>query len=349
MRHHWDSGGNKEFYEPENAYACTDSKGIQTIGFTDGSWKLQEDGTVKASVATGYSNQLVLYKKFGANIQVRADIKVSGAYPLAGIRLLASEEGNGNEGYLALLDYAQNKVVVAYEDSSGIKEIESAWMSDSLIDMKGKETTIYATVHNGKAYVQVGSTSYIKGANLSNLPSSGAYGVYIRNGSINVSMLNISTVDRYEPMEKMEIEIDGSTYQYGEVKRKDEDGKAIEYDKYGYLIYSGLNIEDLKEDVPDDEGGSALLDFDEDYRNIPLAKHDSWEGRKQIRVRMVDAGIWFSQFFIGDAEGFSVAYNSDSIGFMDTLNMLFKYRCKGIAMWTIGQEDPLIFEYLPNN
>lgn len=335
----WESGSNKVYYEPHDAYACTDSNGIRRIGFTDGRWILQNDGTVKASVSAGYSNQLVLYKKFKANIQVTATFEVSGTYPKAGIRLLATEEGNGNEGYLALLDYGSNKVRLVYENGPGnYTEIASAWMSDTLINLKGQTVTLYASVWNGKAYVRVEDRTYINGVELNNPPASGSYGVYISGGTIKVSLLNIATLDRYEPLEKMEVEIDDAIYKYGEVARVDKSGNPILYDKYGYLVYSGIDISETEDN----------LKWSEDYLNLPLANHPSWEGKKKIRVRMVDAGIWFTMFYIGDAEGFSIAYNSDLIGFIETTKMLYRHNCKGVAMWTMGQEDPLIFEYLPN-
>ena len=337
---YWNSGENA--VEHEGDMVCTDSQGVQTIGFSDGSWELQEDGTIQCTTGGNWSYQLVLYKPFSSNIQVQADIAITGTYPKAGIRLLQTEEGTGNEGYLALLDYAENKVKLVYESApQEYEEIASAWMSNQLIDMKGESVTLYATIHDGKAYVRVNDREYLSEISLTNAPTSGCFGVHVVNGGITLSRFNVSTVDRWEPLEKMEVTIDGNTYEYGEVDR------GLEYDEYGYLIYSGLNIEGLN----DNDQGSGEVggspDFSEDFQNRPLATHPSWRGAKTIYVRMKDAGIWFTNLYIGDSEGFSVAYNSDVIGFVETAKLLFDYQCKGVAMWTMGQEDPLIFEFLP--
>ena len=340
---YWNSGPIKRWHEGEGAYACTDDIGFQRKGFSNGSWTLQKDGSVKGSANTGASSQLVLYKKFKTNIQVRADIAVTGLYPKAGIRLLASEEGNSQQGYLALLDYAQNKVVLLYEDGTGVQtEVASAWMSAQLEGLKGSTVSMYATILNGKAYVRVGDRTYINGATLTTVPTSGAYGVYISAGTVTLTMFNVSSMDRWEPLEKLEVEIDGTTYKYGEVNR------GIPYDEYGYLIYTGLDIEGIDTGgggTPD--GGSASLEFDEDYKNLPIARHPSWVGPKQVKLRMVDAGIWIRNLYIGDSQGFSVAYNSDYIGFIHTTELINQYGCKGVAMWDIGQEDPLVYTYLP--
>src|SRR5690606_11170563 len=132
--------------------------------------------------------------------------------------------------------------------------------------------------------------------------------------------------------EKLKVEMDGQEYVFGEVPR------TVEYDEFGYLIYSGLAVESTN--VNETKWSS-------DYINEPLAIVPSWEGRKKIRVQMLDAGIWLSFFYIGDTEGYSVAYNSDLSGFITTSLLIHRYGCRGVAMWTIGQEDPLVFTYLP--
>lgn len=341
IQDHWESGSNKVYYEKEKAYACTDDQGIRKIGFSNGDWILQNDGRVKSGANAGTSNQLVLYHRLSCNVEVRADIVVSGTYPKAGIRLCADEEGNAKKGYLALLDYRQNKVVLAYEDGQGgFEEIASAWMSDSLINLKGKTVSIYATIHNNKAYVRVGKQEYLKGISLSNVPSKSAHGVYVESGTVVLSLFNVSTTDRYEPLEKLEIEIHDQIHSYGELERYDKNNNnRIPYDDFGYLIYSGVDIGETE---------PKGTEWDEDYNNLPLARVQSWMGQKSIKVRMVDAGIWFTKFFVGDAQGFSVAYNSDFIGFVETTKLLYEYGCRGVAMWTMGQEDPLIFDYLPD-
>src|SRR5699024_5076639 len=110
----------------------------------------------------------------------------------------------------------------------------------------------------------------------------------------------------YEPLEKVQVEVDGEIYKYGEVER------TIGYDEYGYLLYSGIDINSTE---------LEKQEWEEDYKNLPIATHEAWTGRKHVRVQMTDAGIWFKQFFIGDSEGFSVAYNSDFIGFVETTKL----------------------------
>ncbi|WP_188623070.1 hypothetical protein [Caldalkalibacillus thermarum] len=66
-----------------------------------------------------------------------------------------------------------------------------------------------------------------------------------------------------------------------------------------------------------------------------------------MRIRMVDAGVWLRNFYVGDGSEFSIAWNSDLEGFIKTLGFIREYGCKGVAMWTLGQEDPRVFTYLP--
>lgn len=334
------TGSNKVWSNNSDNWICTDNLGIHRRGFSSGAWSLTEDGNV-----IGNSGQLVLYRRIKANVRMEVSLAITGNRPIAGFRMLATEEGNDKEGYLAVLDYTQNRVVFGYEDGNGnFSEIASSWMQPNVQDSKGSFITMTATIIDNKAYVDVRGTTYINGAELTNRPPSGAYGVYVSGGEMELNLLNISTVDRWETLEKLEVEVDGEFYTYGEVDR------GLSYDNYGYLVYTGL---DLDQEVtpaplpPDEVGGSATLDFDLDYRNIPLARHKSWTDEKQVKLRMVDAGIWLRNLYIGDSEGFSVGYNSDYIGFIETTNLINKYNCKGVAMWDIGQEDPLIYTYLP--
>lgn len=331
IQDYFDSGTNPDTLK--NQTVCTDEKGVHKIGFSNGTWRLEKDGMVTGTADAGLTSQLVLYKKFACNIQIRADIAVSGTYPFGGIRFLASEEGNGNQGYLALLDYSMNRVSIVYEDGAGgWEEIAYAWMSEQLIHLKGQTVTMTVDVHEGKAFVKVGDRQYLSDVELPYPADAGAYGVFIKSGSFKLSFLNISTLDRYEPLEKLSVEVDGEIFHFGEVAR------TVEYDEYGYLIYSGLDVNSTE--IEEQE-------WSEDYVNEPLAIIPSWIGDLKIRVKMLDAGIWFSFFYIGDTEGYSVAWNSNVSGFVTTSHLINRYNCKGVAMWTIGQEDPLIFEYIP--
>ncbi len=74
----------------------------------------------------------------------------------------------------------------------------------------------------------------------------------------------------------------------------------------------------------------------------------AWQGNKEIELEFVDAGIWVKAVYIGDSEGFSIAWNGDTQALMKTADIIGAYNIKGIGMWTLGQEDTTVFSYLPD-
>ncbi|WLD92635.1 glycoside hydrolase [Alkalihalobacillus sp. AL-G] len=331
--------GTIEHRESDGGYVCID--GYYDTGMSKGTWKVQTDGAGTYVYGDGRSSwsQMILNKSFSTNLQIEADIRIStsDAYPVGGIRLLSQQEGYTDDGYLFLLDYRQNKMTLVYEKSGESPiEVDYSWMTQEIVDLKGKKTTVKAVVLNGKIYGYVNGWKYLEYTMPTDkMRNFGNYGVYVDNGQLRCYRLSLSSVDRYEPMEKLRVEIDGQSYGYGEVER------TVGYDEFGYLKYTGLNVSEDTEVNFDPER------FDQDYQNLPLATHTSWQGRKNVRVQLMDAGIWFRQLYIGDAEGYSVAWNSDITGFITTSAEINKYGCKGVAMWTMGQEDPKLFVYLP--
>ncbi len=129
------------------------------------------------------------------------------------------------------------------------------------------------------------------------------------------------------------VVVDGQRYTFGEVER------TVGYDKFGYLMYSGLDPESTEvEPHP----------WDLDYRPSPIATVPAWRGNKEIELEFIDAGIWARAVYIGDSEGFSIAWNGDAQALMKTADIIGAYNIKGIGMWTLGQEDTTIFGYLPD-
>lgn len=341
---------------------CIDQ--TRAVGFSYGKWTVSDDGTdaahARADLTSNYG-QLVLNKQFTTNIHVELDCRINetntqGAY---GVRVIA-EKGNPSTGWIARLNYGTGKV--EWIDLQNSANNRYADMSTSLKNGLGERYTITVQIINKNVRISVGSRLYLdfQADYLPQTTTGLAYGAYGTRCYIKVYRLNVSTLDRWEPMEKIRLIVDNQNFDYGEVARDRE------YDEYGYIIYTGLPG-DLTTAVraipPEDSGidhrtvpGRAGTIYETeiepeywnlDYQNIPIAKISSWIGKKDVTIEMRDPGIWLRSLYVGDAEGYSVAYNSDKIGFIRTSQLVLNYKCKGIALWTLGQEDPQIFDYIP--
>jgi spore germination protein YaaH len=298
-----------------------------------------------------------LNKKFSFNAHIELDCKVLPTDTNAkyGIRIMP-EDGNTGKGYAARMNFQTNQVeFIDFEDSSHNRYTD---MSVTLAGTEGERYTMKFQYLEGQISIWVGDRKYLDFP--FTLPAERAYGIYGTSCTVKAYRLNISTLDRFEPMEKIIVEVDGVKYPYGEVER------TVPYDDYGYLVYTGYpgNVSDALRSIPSDpdqiedassQGDRAGTIFETevipyrwnlDYRNLPITKVPSWIGNKQVKIYMEDPGVWLRSFYIGDSEGYSVSYNSDKTGFIRTSQMVLDYGCKGIAMWTLGQEDPKVFEYI---
>lgn len=337
-------------------------------GYTLGNWTATYGGESDYDYAYNDSRnasaQLMLNKAFSANmaidIELRADGTDRGNY---GIRILAVDK-NGGHGYIARLNYARQTVEIVWEDrANGVTEriIATKPMSDSLKTMNGQRIRLRAYVLGNKLSFWVEKNPYFNQIDITGRPSSGAYGIYVANSRLKVYKYNVSTLDRWERMERMEVITGGQTYYFDEVERKAD----TVYDEFGFIVktcYPG-EIADAIAIIGDDSGGATVGDstvagtiletqadpnfeWSNDYKNKALAVVPSWQGKQDVTIRFRDAGIWFRNLYVGDNEGMSVAYNSDRIGFIKTANFVNTYGCKGIALWTLGQEDPTIYSYI---
>lgn len=354
----YNSGSGPNEHQVGNKTYCI--SGVSAKGYSKGAWRVRDDGQDAAHIWNDTGNdfkQLMLHKKFSANLHIEVDCVVNKNNSRAkyGVRIM-SEAGNVDQGWIACLNFELGRV--EWIDLQNPSNNKYAEMSSTLKSGVGGRYLVTVQKLNGRVRVIVGERVYLDFS--ATLPTA-AYGVYAKDCVIRVYRLNVSTLDRWEPMEKFEITLDGKKYQFGEVKRN------VPYDEFGYLIYTGLpgNLTEAVRAIPSESestNGQASQvtgrkgtifeteivpeDWNLDYKNIPVAQVPSWLGPKTVTIEMKDPGIWLRTFYVGDSEGYSVAYNSDKIGYIRTSQMVLDYKCKGIALWTLGQEDPQVFEYI---
>lgn len=350
-----------------NYYTKTNS--TNNPGYSIGDWKaynISEFDYSHAFIDTTDqtvlpSAQLMLNNAFSSGLAIDIEIRGDAANLNAvyGVRALATAK-TASSGYACVLDYSTETVRISWEDGISSTTYFSTEMSAALKTMNGNRLRIRVYVLNGKISLWVNDRVYFDRVTMPIIPSGGAYGIYAKNVKLKAYKYNVSSLERYERMERLEIVTNGQTYYFDEVERKPE----TIYDEYGYINFTGYPAE-IVDDVPDiqnpDGSGTTtpqsiatVIDlqvdpnfaWSNDYKNKALSVVPSWQGKQDVIIRFKDAGIWFRNFYVGDNEGMSVAYNSDRIGFIKTANFVADYGCKGIALWTLGQEDPTIYSYI---
>ena len=68
-----------------------------------------------------------------------------------------------------------------------------------------------------------------------------------------------------------------------------------------------------------------------------------------VTVTPKDINIWTARgFFLGDADGFSILYYQDVDSIVYWANQAaYRWGLRGIAIWSLGQEDLRLWEALP--
>ena len=205
-------------------------------------------------------------------------------------------------------------------------------------------------MHNGKGrfYVGYGVKQVFIGQNVTHSGSvntttgevtltrtaGGACGIHASTTITRVYRLTISTTDKWEPLEKFAIEIDGVMHNFGELARP-----FTSYDEFGFINYSGLD-----ENVTRTDPTPVPMDYQFFIQQVP-----GFFGSKDIKIHFLDPGIWFANLYVGEAAGCSITYAGDSYSFLNLMNISVNdYGAKGIGLWTLGQEDPQVFQLVPD-
>lgn len=327
------------------------------IGYSQGKWtqkgyRLHFDS--KENSAS--SGQCVLSKQWSVNLSIEADIEiVSGAQ--AGIRFYAQSQGTVADGYVFRVDMKRGVRELVFEDyATGTSKVVASQPIGNV--GYGTETTFKALLHNGVGQFFIGGVqAFVAGDNnqvthegsvdtatgkVTLTRRSGAVGIYANNSEIYCSHLGIGTTDRWETLEKFEVIVDGTTREFGRINRT-----GYSYDEFGYLIYSGLNEKSIRDSTQypfEEDATKVSLDYE-----VTVFDWASWQGRKDVKIKLCDAGVWFGELLIGDKEGMSVIWAGDAWSFLDVMNMAVNdYGAKGIGLWAMGQEDPKVWELVPD-
>lgn len=290
-----------------------------TDGFATGNWTVPNTTETGHALGTG---ELVVNFLYGGNVQVETEFIQTGS-GRAGIRFAGTAV---NDGY----DFVLEGQTLSLSLNGSV--IASGTVSATI----GSKIKLRVKMINGQGYFYFGySHMQVFGGWYSlSRTAGGACGVIASGSNIKVYNLSIGTLDAWEPMEKLEIVVDGIVYPTGEIPR------TVGYDEYGFIQYSGVDEKSTRTS----ETSGVSLDYE-----FNLAFMPSFVGKKDIAVRLVDAGVWYSTLYLGDANGCSIIWAGDADSFVNTMNRAVGlHGAKGIGMWTLGQEDPRVFEMVPD-
>ena len=140
----------------------------------------------------------------------------------------------------------------------------------------------------------------------------------------------------YEPYEQFDVTFpDGSVTQYGRISRSnctwDEEFQV--FTLTSDIEESATRSESISMDYEFYHSGQLNLECGKDYT---------------VTITPKDIDIWISRLFLGDADGFSILYYQDVDSLVYWANQAaYHWGLRGIAIWSLGQEDLRLWEALP--
>lgn len=165
---------------------------------------------------------------------------------------------------------------------------------------------------------------------------SGGYAGFRSDGHVVCELLRLGDAWTYEPYERFDVTFpDGSVVEYGRIDRSN----AVWDEEFQVFT--------LTSDVEESSTRSEDISLDYEFYHSDLLALECGNGYT-VTVTPKDINVWVSRLFLGDADGFSILYYQDVDSLVYWANeAAYRWKLRGIAIWSLGQEDMRLWEALP--
>lgn len=256
-------------------------------------------------------------------------------------RIAFTEEASGRAGVFCgdvfcCLNYDTQRIEL-YKGSSLLASYntEIGRTPTSELRSNPRMYTIEMRIRANRVRVYSGASNILRfTANLSGFI--GGYAGVRSDGRILSELLRMGDSWTYEPYERFDVVFpDGSKTEYGRLNRT------------GVTWDNEFQVFTVNNDVEESATRSEDISMDYDFFHsdlLPLSCGNDYT----VKVIPKDINIWLSRLFLGDADGFSILYYQDVDSLVHWSNeAAYRWKLRGIAIWSLGQEDMRIWEALP--
>lgn len=165
--------------------------------------------------------------------------------------------------------------------------------------------------------------------------TSGYAGIQADN-AIVCDLLRAGDAWAYEPYECFMVEYpDGRRTSFGRISRS-----GVSWDEEFQVFTVNSDVEETATRSED-----ISLDYDF-FHSHTMAL--ACGGDYPVKIIPQDINLWTARLFLGDADGFSILYYQDVDSLVYWANeAAYRWKLRGIAIWSLGQEDMRLWEALP--
>lgn len=256
-------------------------------------------------------------------------------------RLAFPSDGGGRAGIFCgslfcCLNYDTQQVEL-YSGSTLLGSYATSFSKTSNDDLRTNPNmyTIEMRVRGNKVRVY-SSNSYTLRFTATVSGFSGGYAGFRSDGHVICELLRLGDAWTYEPYERFDVTFpDGSVVEYGRIDRSNAvwDEEFQVFTLTSDVEESSIRSEDISLDYEFYHSDLLALECGNDYT---------------VTVTPKDINVWVSRLFLGDADGFSILYYQDVDSLVYWANeAAYRWKLRGIAIWSLGQEDMRLWEALP--
>ncbi|GAA3655221.1 hypothetical protein [Asaccharospora irregularis] len=104
----------------------------------------------------------------------------------------------------------------------------------------------------------------------------------------------------------------------------------------------------LTADLEESATRSESISLDYDFFHSDMMPSIQCGKDYSVTIIPRDINIWISRIFLGDGDGFSILYYQDVDSLVYWANeAAYRWKLRGMCMWSLGQEDLRLWEWLP--
>ncbi|GHV35071.1 hypothetical protein FACS18949_12310 [Clostridia bacterium] len=166
-------------------------------------------------------------------------------------------------------------------------------------------------------------------------PTSGYCGIQ-SDAQIKCELLRLGDAWTYEPYEAFDVTMpDGTVSEFGRIPRDN-----VTWD-------DEFQVFTLTAEMEESATRTADISMEYDFYHSDLLQI-LCNADYTAKVVPRDINVWVSRLFLGDADGFSILYYQDVDSLVYWSNeAAYRWGLRGIAIWSLGQEDLRLWEALP--